>query len=92
MSLKSLDIFGVEFKFRDEKYEKFKTKTGGCFFILYLIGIFSYFLWGILNYIENSIYEMKHFQIESKRLRRPQSPGPPYEVASAPAHSPLHPD
>jgi hypothetical protein len=48
--LKAIDIFGVEFPFRVSGYQKFKTKTGGTFFLIYLICILFYFIYGIYDY------------------------------------------
>ena len=50
-------MFGVHFTFRTGNYENFKTKTGGIFFLIYLIVIIFYFTFGLYNYFINSHYE-----------------------------------
>jgi hypothetical protein len=55
--LKKLDRFGVDFPFRVGNYQKFETKTGGAFFLIYLIGIFFYFTYGIYDYFYDSPYQ-----------------------------------
>jgi hypothetical protein len=48
--LKAIDIFGVEFPFRVSGYQKFKTKTGGIFFLIYIICMLLYFIYALFYY------------------------------------------
>ena len=59
---KNIDRFGVELPLRIKNYEKFTTNTGGVIFLLYLIGIFSYFTYNITDYFTNPRLEERLFE------------------------------
>lgn len=59
--LRNIDYFGVEFAFRVEDYQKFKTVTGGTFFLIYLVGIFFYFAFGFYEYFYDGEYKTMYW-------------------------------
>jgi len=54
--LKSIDFFGINFDFRMKNYEKYKTKTGGIFFIFYFLSSTVYTLFVINSFFTNPSY------------------------------------
>lgn len=60
--LRNLDQFGVEFPLRVGNYENFKTQSGGGFFIIYLIGIIVYFIYGLYYYFQIGQYKTTYYE------------------------------
>ena len=57
VNLQRLDLFGVEFSFRTEKYKKFQSKSGGVFFIIYLLLLIGLFFYQIYDYFTSNRFE-----------------------------------
>lgn len=60
--LRKLDLFGIDFTLRTNNYAKFKRKTGGVFFLIYLMGIFLYFFYGIYDYFYFPNFETIYYE------------------------------
>jgi hypothetical protein len=60
--LEYLDLFGRDFTLRVHNYEKFKSNTGGIFFLIYLIGIITYFTYGLYEYFDKSSYNVTRYE------------------------------
>ncbi len=60
--LKNFDMFGVNFSFRINKQDKFKTKTGGVWFLNFIIFVFILSIFHIKRYFDIPIFYVNSYE------------------------------